>query len=413
MGGVTEHVSPDPAQTWPSDELLRELEEGVLELARTSERLSDEETAGLIGRVLKIRAKVSFFTLKERRLLRQRLMFSLRGLDILELLLQDDAVTEIMVNGPANIFYEKEGRIRRWDRVFSGEEKLYSVIRQIVSRVNRTVNESSPLVDARLADGSRVHVALPPVALDGAILTIRRFGKEVWTMARLVELGSVTQEAAEELSRFVKAGYNIFISGGTDSGKTTFLNALAEFVPEEERIITIEDSAELRIPNAENIVRLEARNANLEGDLEISIRDLIRAALRMRPDRIIVGEVRDAAALDMLQAMNTGHDGSLSTGHANSPKDMVSRLETMVLMGSELPSAAIRAQIASALDIMIHLERTCEGKRRVVSIMEVEGYEERTDRVCLRTLYGTNEAGTLVRVAGPVHTEKLRKAGYL
>ena len=396
-----------------TEELIRELEEDVLELARSAESLSDEETAALIGRVLKIRAKAEFFTLPERRALKRRLMFSLRGLDILEILLEDDGVTEIMVNGPEQIFYEKAGKIERWDRAFANEEKLYSVIRRIVSSVNRSVNESSPLVDARLGDGSRVHVALPPVALDGAILTIRRFGKKTLTMERLTELGSVTAEAAAELSMLVKAGYNIFISGGTDSGKTTFLNALSEFIPGDARVITIEDSAELQIQNVPNLVRLEARNANLEGDLEITIRDLIRAALRMRPDRIIVGEVRDAAALDMLQAMNTGHDGSLSTGHANSPKDMVSRLETMVLMGSELPSQAIRSQIASALDVMIHLERTHDGKRRVVSIMEVDGYEERTDRVGLRTLYEIDDTGSLVRKAELLHTEKLRKAGYL
>ena len=412
MGDVRESRAA-PGADWPADDLIRELEDDVLELARSAESLSDEETAVLIGRVLKIRAKVSFYTLAERRALKRRLMFSLRGLDILEILLEDDAVTEIMVNGPGQIFYEKEGKIERWDRTFSGEEKLYSVIRQIVSGVNRTVNESTPLVDARLADGSRVHVALPPVALDGAILTIRRFGKKTLTMERLTELGSVTAEAAGELKTLVRAGYNIFISGGTDSGKTTFLNALSEFIPEDARVITIEDSAELRIQNVRNLVRLEARNANLEGDLEITIRDLIRAALRMRPDRIIVGEVRDAAALDMLQAMNTGHDGSLSTGHANSPKDMISRLETMVMMGSDLPAQAIRAQIASALDIMIHLERTQDGRRRVVSIMEVEGYEERTDRVGLRTLYETDDTGRLARKAELLHTEKLRKGGYL
>ena len=412
MGDVRESRAA-PGADWPADDLIRELEDDVLELARSAESLSDEETAVLIGRVLKIRAKVSFYTLSERRALKRRLMFSLRGLDILEILLEDDAVTEIMVNGPGQIFYEKEGKIERWDRTFSGEEKLYSVIRQIVSGVNRTVNESTPLVDARLADGSRVHVALPPVALDGAILTIRRFGKKTLTMERLTELGSVTAEAAGELKTLVRAGYNIFISGGTDSGKTTFLNALSEFIPEDARVITIEDSAELRIQNVRNLVRLEARNANLEGDLEITIRDLIRAALRMRPDRIIVGEVRDAAALDMLQAMNTGHDGSLSTGHANSPKDMISRLETMVMMGSDLPAQAIRAQIASALDIMIHLERTQDGRRRVVSIMEVEGYEERTDRVGLRTLYETDDTGNLARKAELLHTEKLRKGGYL
>ena len=314
MGDVRESRAA-PGADWPADDLIRELEDDVLELARSAESLSDEETAVLIGRVLKIRAKVSFYTLAERRALKRRLMFSLRGLDILEILLEDDAVTEIMVNGPEQIFYEKEGKIERWDRTFSGEEKLYSVIRQIVSGVNRTVNESTPLVDARLADGSRVHVALPPVALDGAILTIRRFGKKTLTMERLTELGSVTAEAAGELKTLVRAGYNIFISGGTDSGKTTFLNALSEFIPEDARVITIEDSAELRIQNVRNLVRLEARNANLEGDLEITIRDLIRAALRMRPDRIIVGEVRDAAALDMLQAMNTGHPGFPSCLH--------------------------------------------------------------------------------------------------
>lgn len=401
--------------------MLEELEKKILERVGFSEQMTDEEVYRLIDEVLAEDAKQSLMNLETRNRCRRRLFHSLRGLDILQELVEDDSITEIMVNGAEHIFLERRGQIRRWEKQFSSEERLYAVIQQIVSRVNRVVNEASPIVDARLADGSRVHVVLPPVALDGPILTIRKFAREPLTMQRLIRLGSLSEEAAQVLERLVGAGYNIFISGGTGSGKTTFLNALSAFIPHQERIITIEDSAELQIEGIPNLVRLEARNANLEGELAVTIRDLIRAALRMRPDRIVVGEVRDAAALDMLSAMNTGHDGSLSTGHGNSPEDMLRRLETMVLMGCELPVKAIRGQIASALDILIHLERMRDGVRRVTSIMEVVAFEEETGEIRLHPLFEfVEEPGERGRVRGSlaarealIHREKLEKAGYL
>lgn len=401
--------------------MLKQLEEKVLERISFFNQTEEEDVYCLIDEVLMEEAKKEFLSLKQRREYRKRLFHGLKGLDILQELIEDDTITEIMVNGARHIFLEREGKISCWQKVFSSEERLYAVIQKIVSRVNRVVNEASPIVDARLEDGSRVHVVLPPVALDGPILTIRKFGREALTMERLIGLGSVSREAAGELALWVAAGYNIFISGGTGSGKTTFLNALSSFIPEKERIITIEDSAELQIEGVPNLVRLEARNANLEGELAVTIRDLIRAALRMRPDRIVVGEVRDAAALDMLSAMNTGHDGSLSTGHGNSPEDMLRRLETMVLMGCELPIQAIRGQIASALDILIHLERMRDGVRRVRSVVEVLGYEEETGEIRLQSLYQFEEKGSgggavqgeLRKKEPLVHREKLEKSGYL
>lgn len=401
--------------------MLEQLEEKVLERISFFNQTAEEDVYRLIDEVLAEEAKREFFSLKQRREYRKRLFYGLKGLDILQELVEDDSITEIMVNGAGNIFLEKGGKIFCWQKTFSSEERLYAVIQKVVSRVNRVVNEASPIVDARLADGSRVHVVLPPIALDGPILTIRKFGREALTMEKLIELGSVSREAVDELAVWVAAGYNIFISGGTGSGKTTFLNALSFFIPENERIITIEDSAELQIEGIKNLVRLEARNANLEGELAVTIRDLIRAALRMRPDRIVVGEVRDAAALDMLSAMNTGHDGSLSTGHGNSPEDMLRRLETMVLMGCELPVKAIRGQIASALDILIHLERMRDGVRRVVSIVEVMGYEEKTEEIRVQVLYqfeeegirGGGVQGKLQKKQSLAHREKLEKSGYL
>lgn len=401
--------------------MLKQLEEKVLEKISFFNQTEEKDVYRLIDEVLAEEAKKEFLSLKQRREYRKRLFHGLKGLDILQELIEDDTITEIMVNGAGHIFLEREGKISCWQKVFSSEERLYAVIQKVVSRVNRVVNEASPIVDARLEDGSRVHVVLPPVALDGPILTIRKFGREPLTMERLIGLGSVSREAAEELALWVAAGYNIFISGGTGSGKTTFLNALSSFIPEKERVITIEDSAELQIEGVPNLVRLEARNANLEGELAVTIRDLIRAALRMRPDRIVVGEVRDAAALDMLSAMNTGHDGSLSTGHGNSPEDMLRRLETMVLMGCELPIQAIRGQIASALDILIHLERMRDGVRRVRSVVEVLGYEEETGEIRLHSLYQFEEKGSgggavqgeLRKKETLVHREKLEKSGYL
>jgi pilus assembly protein CpaF len=401
--------------------MLGKLEERILERVGFLNQMTDEEVGRLIDEVLAEEGKREFLNLGQRAEYRKVLFHSLRGLDILQELVEDDSITEIMVNGAGHIFLERGGRITGSDKKFASEERLYAVIQKIVSGVNRVVNEASPIVDARLADGSRVHVVLPPVALDGPILTIRKFGREPLTMERLIELDSISREAAEDLALWEAAGYNIFVSGGTGSGKTTFLNALSAFIPGEERIITIEDSAELQIEGIPNLVRLEARNANLEGELAVTIRDLIRAALRMRPDRILVGEVRDAAALDMLSAMNTGHDGSLSTGHGNSPEDMLRRLETMVLMGCELPVKAIRGQIASALDILVHLERMRDGVRRVTSIMEVIGYEEKTGEIRIHPIYefaeekesGRRVRGHLKRKGDLAHREKLEKAGYL
>ena len=296
---------------------------------------------------------------------------SIRKMDILQELLEDDTVTEIMINGYSSIFVERNGKIFRWNKYFESTQRLEDVAQRIAALSNRIVNESVPIMDTRLSDGSRVNIVLPPVAIDGPVVTIRKFYNTPITVERLIELGSVSEEAAQFLEKAVRAGYNIFISGGTGSGKTTFLNALSNFIPQDERIITIEDSAELQITNAENLVRLEARNMNVEGKNEVTIRDLIKSSLRMRPDRIIVGEVRGAEAIDMLQAMNTGHDGSLSTGHSNSPSDMLSRLETMVLMGMDMPIAAIRQQIASAIDIIVHLGRLRDKSRHVLAIEEV------------------------------------------
>ena len=300
---------------------------------------------------------------------------SMRRLDILQPLLDDKSITEIMVNGPGFVFVERMGKVTRENLKFENEDRLYNIIQSIVSKVNRAVNESSPIVDARLNDGSRVNAVLPPIAINGPILTIRKFPEKPFTINDLVKAGSLNDEAADMLTKLIKARYNIFICGGTGSGKTTLLNALASCIPSDERIVTIEDSAELQVTGIENIVRLETRNANTEGKGEITIRDLIKTSLRMRPDRIIIGEVRGAEALDMLQAMNTGHDGSLSTGHSNSTSDMLSRLETMVLCGVVLPLDAIRRQIASALDIIIHLGRVRDMSRKVLEITELTGYK--------------------------------------
>lgn len=390
-------------------ELERELAQAVMEEMDLSEELDDSELLARIDQVLLRESRRRMLPVQQRAYYRKRIFDSFRGLDVLQELLEDPSVTEIMVNGGKNIFLERKGELCRFDQNFSSPEKLEDVIQRMVSRVNRVVNTASPLVDARLEDGSRLHVALPPVAIDGPTLTIRKFPEEAITMEKLIAWKSISVEAAEFLKRAVEAGYNIFISGGTGSGKTTFLNALSQYIPSGERVITIEDSAELQLP-IENLVRLESRNANLEGEREVSIRDLIRASLRMRPDRLIVGEVRGPEALDMLQAMNTGHDGSLSTGHGNSPKDMLSRLETMVLMGGELPLGAVRGQIASALDLMVHLSRSRDGGRRVVSIVEVLGYEQ--GEICWQSLYEERgEAGSLEAVGTLRDQRKWRAAG--
>lgn len=326
--------------------------------------------------------------------LRQELFNAIRRLDLLQELIDDKTVTEIMVNGADAIFYERDGRIYTWDRHFESREKLEDVIQQIVSRSNRQVNESIPIVDARLKDGSRVNVVLDPVALNGPILTIRKFPEEAITMEDLIRWESISQEAAEYLKVLVKAGYNIFISGATSTGKTTFLNVLADYIPKTERVITIEDSAELQIHGIENLVRMEVRQADGDGVSNVTLRDLIRTSLRMRPDRIIVGEVRGEEALDMIQSMNTGHDGSLSTGHANSPQDMLSRLETMALFASDIPIQAIRKQIASSIDIIVQLERLRDRSRRVTAIAEVLDCTE--DTYILNPIFEFHEQDNLV-----------------
>ena len=381
-------------------------------------QLEDEELQEMIDAAVAGEAERSYLPLKSRLRLKKELFDSFRRLDILQELVDDPDITEIMVNGKDHIFIEKKGRLSRWDKAFDSAEQLEDLIQQIVSRVNRTVNLSSPIADARLEDGSRVHVVLAPVAVDGPVLTIRKFPEPV-TMDKLIRLGSISREAAVFLRTAVRAGYNIFVSGGTGSGKTTFLNALSEFIPEDERVITIEDSAELQIRHVPNLVRLETRVANRDGSREISMRDLIRASLRMRPDRILVGEVRGAEALEMLQAMNTGHDGSVSTGHGNSPRDMVTRLETMVLMAADLPLAAVRNQIASALELMVHLGRMRDKSRKVLEIAEVIGCEN--GEVRLEPLFTFREKqardrqwveGSLEKVGELRNREKLRAGGF-
>lgn len=347
--------------------------------------LDEAELLSIIDEKIHQTALETGLSLEERKRLRKEIFHGMRQLDILQELVEDPDVTEIMINGKDHIFIERKGKLTAWDNSFETEEKLNDIIQQIVSGCNRVVNEASPIVDARLENGSRVNVVLKPIALNGPIVTIRRFPEKPMDMKRLISLGALDNEAAGFLQKLVLSGYNMFISGGTGSGKTTFLNALSHYIPKDERVITIEDSAELQLIGIDNLVRLETRNANAEGCQAITIRDLIRSALRMRPDRIIVGEIRGQEAVDLLQAMNTGHDGSLSTGHSNSAADMLSRLETMVLMGMDLPVAAIRQQIASAVDIIIHLGRLKDKSRKVLEIVEVCEYCEQ--KIRLNTLY--------------------------
>ena len=370
---------------------VQQLHERILEELDMTREVEDEELTQIIHRVLREAGEREYISLGDRTSFGIELFNAYRKLDLLQEFVEDEDITEIMINGTHNIFYEKKGRLYQSEKRFLSKEKLEDVIQQIVAGSNRIVNEASPIVDARLPDGSRVNVILAPVALNGPIVTIRKFPKESITMARLIEWNSVNEEVAAFLSTLVISGYNIFISGGTGSGKTTFLNALSRYIPEDERIITIEDNAELKIEGISNLVSLEARNANSEGSGEITIRDLIKSALRMRPTRIIVGEVRSAEALDMLQALNTGHDGSLSTGHANSPKDMLSRLETMVLMGMDLPLPAIRRQIASGIDILVHLGRLRDKSRKVLEVTEVTGYQD--GEILLQPIYIFEETG--------------------
>lgn len=402
------------------DELYIKLRKHVYERLDIGRDVADSELYEVIDACIYDESRNNVISIRQKEELKQRLYNSIKKLDILQELLEDDSITEIMVNGSDSIFMERNGSIERWNKKFESENKLSDVAQRIAAMSNHMVNEASPIADTRLEYGSRVSIVLPPVAINGPIITIRKFFNKPITIDRLIELESITPEAAQFLEKLVKSKYNIFISGGTGSGKTTFLNVLSDYVPDDERVITIEDSAELQLHNINNIVRLEARVANSEGTNAVSIRDLIKASLRMRPDRIVVGEVRGPEAIDMLQAMNTGHDGSLSTGHANSPKDMLTRLETMVLMGMDMPVSAIRAQISSAIDIIVHLARLRDKSRKVVQIAEVGNCIN--GEIALTPLFKFVEnsqdkngkvIGTLVRQNNVFNrTEKLEAAGF-
>ncbi len=399
------------------NEVYNEIQECVRNKTDMTREVDDREIQNIIDEtILEFSGKYRM-TLIEKEKYAMEIFNSLKRLDILQELIDDDSITEIMINGPENIFYEKAGSIFQWEKSFSKEDKLYDIAQQIAARSNRMVNESVPILDTRLSNGSRVNIVLPPVALDGPVITIRKFYKKAITIPKLIKIGSITEEAAQFLELAVRARYNIFISGGTGSGKTTFLNALSNFIPADERVITIEDSAELQIQSVRNLVRLETRNANVEGENAITIRDLIKSSLRMRPDRIVVGEVRGAEAVDMITAMLTGHDGSLSTGHSNSPRDMLTRLETMIMMGMDIPLAAIKNQIASAIDIVVHLGRLRDKSRKVISIQEVIGVEE--GEILLNPLFEFVEdgekdghiVGELRKIKDLVRDEKMKGAG--
>ena len=391
-----------------SNDHFRKLRQLLMEKLDLARELSDQEILEQIDDLILNGMRESALSLKEKVQLRQELFYSVRKLDVLQELIEDDSVTEIMVNGPESIFVERAGKLKKWEKGFTSREKLEDVIQQIVGRCNRVVNESMPIVDARLENGARVNEVIRPVALNGPILTIRRFPDTPITMEKLIALGSLPRECAEFLETLVKARYSMVIGGGTGSGKTTFLGALSNYIPKDERLITIEDNAELKIQGVQNLVRLEAKMANVDGGTSITIRDLIRTALRMRPDRIVVGEVRGGEAVD-IKALNTGHEGSLSTAHANSAVDMLSRLETMTLMGVELPLEAIRRQIASGVDILIHLGRMRDKSRKVLEITEVCGFEEH--EIKTRTLYRWQEGRGLVQTAELLNREKLVRAG--
>ncbi len=400
------------------EEVKEQIKNQILEQLSYQSETEDEMLQQMIDKEILEHSLVRFWSIPRKIQIKKEIFYSIRKLDILQEFLDDQSITEIMINGTDRIFIEKEGKLSLLQKSFGSAEKLQDVIQQMVSACNRMVNEASPIVDARLPDGSRVHVVLPPVALDGPCVTIRRFPKNPITMEKLISYGSVTEEVSEFLKKLVRAGYNIFISGGTGSGKTTFLNALSEFIPKSERIITIEDSAELQIQGVNNLVRLETRNANVEGCRAITIRQLIKASLRMRPDRIIVGEVRGEEAIDMIQALNTGHDGSLSTGHANSAKDMLYRLETMILMGMDMPLTAIRKQIASGIDIIVHLGRLRDGSRKVLEITEVLGWEG--EDIKTKSIYqfvednntkGNKVTGVLEKKGELEYVEKLKSSG--
>lgn len=381
--------------------------------------IDDVQLKNIIGECVQEESGLYMISIREKEALEETLFNAIRRLDVLQELLEDDTITEIMINGQSDIFLERDGKITRWDKTFENETRLEDIAQKIAALSNKIVNASVPIADTRLGDGSRVSIVLPPVALNGPVITIRKFYREPLTMEKLIGLNSITREAAEFLEYAVRAKYNIFISGGTGSGKTTFLNALSGFIPKDERVITIEDSAELQIDHVENLVRLEARDANIEGKNAVKIRDLIRASLRMRPDRIIVGEVRGEETLDMVQAMSTGHDGSLSTGHGNSPKDMAARLETMILMGMDMPVSAIRQQLSSAIDIIVHLGRLRDKTRRVLQIVEIKGINK--GEIEFNTLFEFKETGEKEgRITGSltasgrglVNCEKMYAAGF-
>lgn len=400
------------------DEMREQLRDRLRADIDYSREISDGEMQELIDELLMREGKKRLMTLEEKAWLRKELFYAIRKLDVLQELIDNSDITEIMINGPDHIFVEKKGKLFRLEQKFESREKLEDIIQQIVAACNRVVNEASPIVDARLENGARVNVVLRPVALNGPIVTIRRFPDKPIMMKDLVSFGSIPPEVCEWLRTLVRARYNIFISGGTGSGKTTFLNALSDYIPREERIITIEDNAELQILNIPNLVRMETRNANVEGCREITIRDLIKTSLRMRPDRIIVGEVRGGEAFDMMQCMNTGHDGSMSTGHANSSKDMLNRLENMILMGMDLPLKAMKQQIASGIDLIIHLGRLRDRSRKVLEIVEVLGFAG--EEIQLKTLYRFEEEGededgrilgTLQKRGELTYVEKLKAAG--
>lgn len=382
--------------------------------------MEDAELEECIEEITAERLQGMYCSIEQRVSIVRQVYSSIRGFGLLDSIISDDTITEVMINGPENVFIEQNGRLFKLDKQFESQRRLEDIIQRIVGLAGREVNQANPICDTRLPDGSRVNVVLPPIALCGPTITIRKFSKTPMTIEKLISYGSITREIAEKLELLVKAKYNIFISGGTGSGKTTFLNALSNYIPKDERVITIEDSAELQITGIENLVSLETRNANASGAGQITIRDLIKSSLRMRPERIVVGEVRGGEALDMLQAMNTGHDGSLSTGHANSTEDMLSRLETMVLQGaSGLPLEAIRQQIASAVDIIIHLSRLRDKSRKTMEITEVVGYEN--GQILLNPLYVFEEdekstldkvSGTLKRTKNPMKNDfKLKLAG--
>lgn len=399
----------------------QELQELVIQKIDITKELKDEEILEVIDENLLIKSKGSYISMQDKRRLRREVFNSIRRLDILQELVEDTSITEIMINGADNIFIEQDGAIRPWNKQFESSKKLEDVVQQIVSKSNRIINEASPIVDARLPDGSRVNIVLPPVALDGPVVTIRKFPDNPITIHKLIETGSITEEVSGFLEKLVIAGYNIFISGGTGSGKTTFLNVLSNFIPKDERVITIEDSAELQIKSIPNLVKLEARNANVEGKNAVNIRELIKSSLRMRPDRIVVGEVRDAAAIDMLQAMNSGHDGSMSTGHANSTVDMLNRLETLVLMGTDIPLMAVRKQIASAIDIIVHLGRLRDKSRKVLEVSEVLDCTDGEIEVNKLYVFKESGEGSSGKVLGKlqktnnelINLSKLSKAGIL